>query len=172
MVSVQDERGADEQGDEQDPVVRAVAREDRAQELANRRERLLRGLRRWMATWGGVRALGGRVCAGDEYGWRDDSGVKEWGFGRSTGDRLAGSVTSKRTSNSFARKAGPGAMPSRVRSRHWRRDECVENQQHAKDTRKPRFDGCRSKPVEGANNARVLRLKRPTRTSTRPHRLD
>ena len=42
MVSVQDERGADEQGDEQDPVVRAVAREDRAQELANRRERLLR----------------------------------------------------------------------------------------------------------------------------------
>ena len=47
MVSVQDERGADEQGDEQDPVVRAVAREDRAQEFANRRERLLRGLRRW-----------------------------------------------------------------------------------------------------------------------------
>ena len=168
MVSVQDERGADEQGDEQDPVVRAVAREDRAQELANRRERLLRGLRRWMATSGGVRALGRSY----NDGWGDDSGVKEWGFGGSTGDGLAGSVTSKRTSNSFARKAGPGAMPSRVRSRHWRRDECVENQQHAKDTRKPRFDGCRSKPVEGANNARVLRLKRPTRTSTRPHRLD
>ena len=131
MVSVQDERGADEQGDEQDPVVRAVAREDRAQELANRRERLLRGLRRGMATSGGVRALGRRY----NDGWGDDSGVKEWGFGRSTGDGLAGSVTSKRTSNSFARKAGPGAMPSRVsrvRSRHWRRDECVEIQQHAK----------------------------------------
>ena len=44
MVSVQDERGADEQGDEEDPVVRAVAREDRGKELANRREGLLRGL--------------------------------------------------------------------------------------------------------------------------------
>ena len=127
MVPVHDERGADEQGDEQDPVVRAVAREDRVQTLSNRREDLLRGLRE--------RRRGRRGQSVEPeyemYGWSrrcmdgwmvDDWGVRDGGFGRSNGDGLAGWVTSKRTSNSFARKAGPDAMTSRaspVRSRHW-----------------------------------------------------
>ena len=104
MVSVQDERGADEQGDEQDPVVRAVAREDRAQ---------------------GSSRTGASVFFVDcDVGWRTGDGGPRLGgegiFGRSTGDRLAGSV----------RTEGSTPCPrARLGVRRDTGDVIVENQQ-------------------------------------------